>query len=159
MHWLFITLLLAGGCGRISFDKQSVVDAALADIADAALADAPVSIVPDAMEGCLVGGAEVGTFCWYMGANNESCDTVCALQSLVTADATRSYAGSDGTDENCNAVLDAFGISNAEFMQGGAGYGGGCTYNQNIDSRIRWIEPETLASAQDAVNAPACACE
>src|SRR5262249_43149969 len=42
-------------------------------------------------------GAVVGGFCWYKAANGVNCDATCAAAGRVYSDATRTYAGSDGT--------------------------------------------------------------
>lgn len=52
-------------------------------------------------------GQLVGGYCWYLGAVREDCDTTCANEGLTCDPATVSYAGSDGTLANCNAVLEA----------------------------------------------------
>jgi hypothetical protein len=54
-------------------------------------------------------GAIVGGFCWFKAANGANCDTTCAAAGRVYSDATRDYAGSNGTDANCGAVAAALG--------------------------------------------------
>ncbi len=167
---VFFALVLLAACGSESSseptDSGATVDATSSAPADAmpATADAAVALA-DAMAtspdggACPSGGAALGDSCWYLGGEGESCDTVCAGVALVATDATRTFAGSDGTDENCNAVLDALQVPNPGFVEGQAGYGGGCTYNQSFGSRIRWATPATANDAGDSSNAPACACE
>ena len=53
-------------------------------------------------------GTWVGGYCWYFGAEGESCTEVCASHDGYHK-ATRTYAGSDGTDSNCYTVLSALG--------------------------------------------------
>jgi len=53
-----------------------------------------------------IDGQVVGGFCWYLGTANQSCDTVCQDHGGYH-EATRFYAGSDGTTPNCTAVLNA----------------------------------------------------
>jgi hypothetical protein len=68
-------------------------------------------------------GTEVGGFCWYFGEENVSCNTVCATHGGYN-DATRTYAGSSGSPENCRRVLVALNIALDEFFetaQGGIG--------------------------------------
>lgn len=54
-------------------------------------------------------GVRVGPACWLFGTLGQSCATVCAGAGLVTDPATSTYAGSGGTDGQCNEVLDALG--------------------------------------------------
>jgi hypothetical protein len=54
-------------------------------------------------------GAIVGGFCWFKAADGANCDTTCAAAGRVYSDATRDYAGSNGTDANCGAVAAALG--------------------------------------------------
>jgi hypothetical protein len=65
--------------------------------------DTPIVPEVDPCAGTSVGGA-----CWYYGDIGESCEVVCALYGGYD-EATRTYAGSDGTDSNCSQVLDALG--------------------------------------------------
>jgi hypothetical protein len=60
---------------------------------------------PLACDGVIIGGN-----CWWFGQNNQSCDQVCSGKGGYN-DATRIYAGSGGTDANCNQVLQGLGIS------------------------------------------------
>lgn len=66
----------------------------------------------DSNNGC--GGVEVGGYCWYLGAEGKNCDQVCVSHGGYH-EATRTYAGSDGTDNNCIQVLDALGAPDGEF--------------------------------------------
>lgn len=54
---------------------------------------------PLACDGDVLGGA-----CWWFGGNGESCDEVCDGKGGYV-DATRTYAGSDGSDTNCGSVM------------------------------------------------------
>lgn len=64
------------------------------------------------------GGKSVGGYCWYLGAQNESCDTVCATRGGNTM-GTIQYTGSAGTDDNCIVVLNAVGAKTATFSPNG----------------------------------------
>lgn len=57
-------------------------------------------------------GAEVGGYRWYFGDPGMSCDATCASHGL-TCDiiGTRDFAGSGGTNVNCQNVMDALGIN------------------------------------------------
>jgi hypothetical protein len=70
-------------------------------------------------------GRTVGGFCWIVGASNTSCTSACASNSLTYHDATRTYAGSSGTDGNCQAVADAFSYPYTVFFGTGSS-GLGC---------------------------------
>jgi hypothetical protein len=58
-------------------------------------------------------GTQYGGYCWYTAGYNSnlSCNDVCAIHGGVN-DATRNFAGSAGTDENCSGVLTALGYPN-----------------------------------------------
>jgi len=58
-------------------------------------------------ETCPEQGVPVDGACWYYGSVSASCDAVCGSVGLSYDDATRTFAGSDGTYENCIAVKDA----------------------------------------------------
>ena len=105
--------------------------------------------------GCDEGGHLVGGYCWYVGFEAQSCTTVCASHGGYNS-ATLTYAGSAGTDQNCQNVLDAFGApasgmgapSSAAgcYMRGSPGIG-----------RMRGTTATTEgATAPDASRACAC---
>jgi hypothetical protein len=76
---------------------------------------------PGPAGGC--GGIQVAGACWYFGAENASCDMVCAPNGGYNP-ATRGYAGSDGSPGNCQNVLKALGVPLDNFYsttQGGLG--------------------------------------
>ena len=54
--------------------------------------------------------ATTGGFCWFLGADDVTCDAVCAIAGRAYDSATETYAGSGGSDANCIAVLDALGV-------------------------------------------------
>jgi hypothetical protein len=83
--------------------------------------------------------AQVGGFCWYIGASAEDCNTTCGDQGRVYDSATASYAGTGGSNEHCQAVLNALLDPDPGFLGagscgagigchlGGTGIGGRCT--------------------------------
>jgi hypothetical protein len=99
-------------------------------------------------------GASVGGACWYLGDPAESCDTVCAPHDGVMME-TRSYAGSDGTQPNCWAVLDALGDSSIPFGDSPNAPGLGCYVE--LGERVRCTYPTTAAATYPSVRR-ACAC-
>ncbi len=61
---------------------------------------------------CDNGGVIVGGYCWYLGAYEQSCTDVCAgVGKTVDITGTKDYAGSGGTDANCQSVASGFGIN------------------------------------------------
>jgi hypothetical protein len=111
--------------------------------------------------GCaLLGGAGVGGFCWFAGGFLDTCDGACAAQGLAYDDAgTRGYAGSDGTNAHCVAVLDALGLgAGAVSDNPGCGTGIGCALALGDLGRVRCTPTPTTASAASGPAARACAC-
>jgi len=73
--------------------------------------------------------ATTGGFCWFLSVAGDDCDTTCAAVDRLYDEATRSYAGSDGTDANCQAVATALG-GGAFLTSQSLGRGGlGCVIN------------------------------
>jgi hypothetical protein len=56
---------------------------------------------------CAGGGDLVGGFCWFPGGAGASCNSVCGAMGMTCDPATEAYAGSGGTEANCQAVVDA----------------------------------------------------
>lgn len=54
-------------------------------------------------------GVSVGGYCWYLGAVGQSCTQVCSSRGGVNIAGTRNYAGSGGTNAQCQSVLNALG--------------------------------------------------
>lgn len=115
----------------------------------------------DTETGSSGGGVELGGAYWYYAADvNVSCETVCASHGGYD-EATGSFAGSGGTNEDCGAVLDAVGapatvtdVSNT--VPGSVGIG--CAFMPNLIMRVR----DKAATTADAVNVWArrvCACK
>lgn len=116
-------------------------------------ADCPVSC----------GGVEVGGYCWYASALSQNCTDTCAAEGLsCDLTGTRDYAGSGGTDANCDAVMDALGIymGSATFSGSALGsYTGGCLGFDAFGSpqRHRYGNSATTCSA-GGTQQRACAC-
>lgn len=75
----------------------------------------------DAPAGCQ--GTEVGGYCWYFGGDSVSCRDVCGAHGGYD-EATHTFAGSDGSPDNCRAVIEGLGIPMDAFYetrQGGIG--------------------------------------
>jgi len=45
--------------------------------------------------------------CWFQAGFGQDCDDFCSAMGRTYDDATRTYAGSDGTDAGCEAVGNA----------------------------------------------------
>ncbi|MCZ6568836.1 MAG: hypothetical protein O7B23_01605 [Deltaproteobacteria bacterium] len=108
----------------------------------------------------------VGGACWFLGASEESCDTVCADAGLAYDPATETYAGSGGTLLQCHAVLDALGQTSPPLGEFGdadcsliGAPGMGCSLDNFSDLRGRCTSPATTSSAGFAGFERACACQ
>ena len=110
--------------------------------------------VATSLRGCVtVGGA-----CWDLGALGDSCDDTCNALGLAYDDATRTYAGADGTLANCTAVLDAIGaVGGVPFDVPFCADGVGCV-KDIFDNRGRCTDGVTNSSASSAELFRACAC-
>ena len=113
-------------------------------------------------------GQPVGNFCWFLGASGADCDATCAAQGLVYDAATATYAGSAGTNANCEAVLTALGPMGTVFdisfsvVFGGAPIGLGCSggYLCTLECDqllLRDTDPTTSEAASPGF-LRACAC-
>lgn len=113
--------------------------------------DAPGIATEETCAGDVVGG-----FCWYL-ASGVSCDSICSTNGGYN-EATRTYAGSDGTDANCEEVADVLGMSgtNVTVVDAGVGSDGwGCISDNG--SRLRHERPTNSTAASSGVER-ACAC-
>ncbi len=98
-----------------------------------------------------LGGVEFGGACWfYAGVDNTGCDTTCTNVGLGYDEATRTFAGSDGTGQNCLDVMTALG----ELLQTGdlssnCAEGFGCYNNVGapLPTTNRCTDPATTAAA------------
>jgi hypothetical protein len=92
-------------------------------------------------------GREVGGFCWYFGEENASCNAVCAAHAGYH-EATRTYAGSDGSAGNCRTVLTALNIPLDDFFETAQG-GLGCFALQTTSGNYHgyWDTQPTTAAA------------
>ena len=110
---------------------------------------------PSCTDGFALGGA-----CWFTGSElGQSCDQVCAGEGLVYDEATRTVAGSDGTDANCQALLDGFAFPSP--WAGSADcdvYGVGCSSMPIEFVSGRCATPPTTADASHPSVVRFCAC-
>lgn len=101
---------------------------------------------------CTCAGAAVGGYCWYLGAASASCDTVCASRGGCNLTGIKDYAGSSGSDANCEAVLTALGKPGTPFASSLNGVG--CIY---LGANIRDSFTTTCAATNGSAER-ACAC-
>ena len=93
-------------------DEPDVADDAATDALDAdssAEAEAEAEAEADTPPGPCAGRA-VGGACWYLSAEERNCDDACSSHGGYN-EATRTYAGSSGTNANCDEALDALGVA------------------------------------------------
>jgi hypothetical protein len=104
-------------------------------------------------------GTWVGGYCYWLGADGQSCDAVCAAQGWIYDEATRAHSGSDATDTACIVTLDALGAPSLSFELGTCGGGFGCIAAPDIGlgARVRCPEPTTGGASMAGVHR-ACAC-
>ena len=127
------SVLLVGGAVSLAFDNRTLV-------------------MHDFAGGC--DGTDVSGYCWYLGSVSQSCATVCGSHGGYNI-ATRDFAGSGGTDENCRVVLAALGATgDAVTTEANTA---GCYYNSSKAGRRRGTDA-TSDSASDANTERACAC-
>jgi cysteine-rich repeat protein len=109
-------------------------------------------------------GAWVGGACWFLGDAGASCAETCAGAGLGYDDATRTVAGSSGTNASCTSVLSALGFVVGSAQTRMCDTGIGC-FGQALLSPLplasagRCTGPPTDAESAPPANAKrACAC-
>lgn len=92
-------------------------------------------------------GTEAGGYCWYFGSENLSCSDVCSSHGGYN-EATRTYAGSDGSPGNCKNIITALNIAQDDFFETAQG-GLGCFAIQTTSGNYYgyWDEQPTTADA------------
>lgn len=103
-------------------------------------------------------GVQVGGSCWFLGGDGLDCEVTCATVGLVYDDATRTFAGSGGTDANCSAVMDALGTAPGAASGGACGPALGCNTDTPGSFVLRCTSPDTTSSAAALGFRRACAC-
>jgi len=106
---------------------------------------------------CDTGGHYVGGYCWYEGLEGQNCTTVCAAGARggYNADGTLGFAGSGGTDANCQLVLDEFGYTSPVATTIANAFG--CSRNTATSVNRRGTVA-TTESSSDASYRRMCAC-
>ncbi|MCB0376940.1 MAG: hypothetical protein KDD33_00480 [Bdellovibrionales bacterium] len=102
-------------------------------------------------------GTLYGGYCWYHGSSNQSCTTVCSTHGGYNS-ATLTYAGSSGSNTNCQNVMNAMGADGSTVFSSNWGLGLGC-FNSTDASGTRYRDSAaTTAAGQSAAALRACAC-
>lgn len=108
-------------------------------------------------------GLLVEDYCWYLGAQGQSCDVVCASHGGYD-EATRTYAGSEGSNSNCYTVLAAVGapVGYSDNVTTESNWAGlGCCY-WYYNERARWTRDD-LSPTNSRASYPTihriCACK
>ena len=110
---------------------------------------------------CVSGGKRVGGVCWYFAdVQTENCNDVCAGVGRTYDDATRTFAGSDGTLANCEAVFYTGVIQVIATDATNCSTARGCVYvgQDGYFEVHRCITPTTTAEATGGGYLRACAC-
>jgi hypothetical protein len=128
---------------------------------DAALIQATITTHTNAIEAALdpcSAGQIVGGFCWLLGNAGLSCDTVCTSVGKTCDPATISYAGSGGSDANCQAVLNALGVAGPLTLPSDpCSPAVGCSFD-GTSITTRCATPTTTCNAAAYPLLRACAC-
>lgn len=100
-------------------------------------------------------GVQVGGYCWYYGALGENCYSVCTAHGGCDLNGILNYAGSNGSDANCVAVMDALGAPGGTVTSSSTAVG--CEYRTSSSSRRR-ATSTTSCVAAGASSYIACSC-
>ena len=102
---------------------------------------------------------DVDGVCWYLAPVGQSCDDACAGGTRGGYNAaTLTYAGSDGTNANCESVLDALGAPGTAVTDLAFNKGVGCFAYPVNSLRYRDTGAATTGAATYSVYSRACAC-
>jgi len=131
----------------------AAVSAALILVSCTPAPPAPEEFNCETAGGAIAEGSEA---CWFAGGGGESCDQICAYKGLTYDDRTAGFAGSEGTNENCLAVLDALQLGEGDvYNQSGGGFG--CI---NVPTTGRFRDPTTTVAYLSNIKAErSCACK
>lgn len=133
-----------------SNDDEAAVEATIATCMD----DVVAGLAPTPP----CAGVELGGACWFLSPMGDDCDATCQAFGLNYDEATRTFAGSDGTNANCEAVMNALGAegSGAPFENNACPGGFGCV--SEFGDRHRCTDPATDFAATDSSLFRMCAC-
>jgi hypothetical protein len=143
-------------CAEFAGDEQQNDSLTMKRTSAPAPPACPVTECPD----FFIPPVEVAGACWYQ-APDTSCGAICNFVGLRYSEATRTFAGSDGTEANCDAVLAAFGggggATDADCESVGLS-GLGCFVGTEFPLTARCVVPPTTAAASETGAIRACAC-
>ena len=101
-------------------------------------------------------GSKLGTHCWYIGLDGESCTTVCSTHGGYNS-GTLTYAGSAGTLVNCQALVDIFDAGSSAVDDAACTDAFGCCITGS-STDTRCTGAATTAGAAAAGTLRVCAC-
>ena len=102
-------------------------------------------------------GVELGGACWYLGTPGQSCNDVCDGAGRTYDTATGTFAGAEGSNENCAAVLAAFELGPLDEPDAPCAVGLGCAIGDDGFS-FRCGLGTTSPSASVSITRRLCAC-
>jgi hypothetical protein len=103
---------------------------------------------------CDAGGTFINGACWYLGALNETCDTVCTSHTSYNT-TTQYYGGSSGTNAECQLLMDTMGVPGTG-APATIAQSWGCHYH-STNGRYRGTSA-TSSSTRNASVQRICAC-
>jgi hypothetical protein len=103
-------------------------------------------------------GVELGGACWYLGTPGQSCNDVCDGVGRTYDPATGTFAGAEGSNENCAAVLAAFELGPLDEPDAPCAVGLGCAIGDDGVSFRCGLGRTTSPSASVSITRRLCAC-
>ena len=104
---------------------------------------------------CPSSGYLENSSCWYIGNTSESCNTVCSNLSLSYDIATRNYAGSSGSNANCDSIMVGLGIGGSSTTTIFSNRG--CQFRPSNNTRRRGTNTTSSSSSSSSYRR-VCAC-
>jgi hypothetical protein len=102
-------------------------------------------------------GVSLGGYCWYASSPGASCDSACSTHGGCNLTGTSNYAGSGGSNANCQAVLNALGLGSGSVSNPFFSQPRGCWSSSSSNSRFRDTSSTTCAATSSSAQR-ACAC-
>lgn len=113
-------------------------------------------------------GVPAANVCWFYGALNESCAGVCQAQGLAYSEKNETFAGSTGTDANCQGIIEALVAAGENIPDDPGGVNGdtfgggrGCYTTDIVAFGHQWFRDQdpSRAEARQARSQRVCGCE
>jgi hypothetical protein len=111
---------------------------------------------------CPAGSLSYEGSCWLLGALGSDCDAACATLGLTYDTATMTIAGSAGTNDDCLALLYAFGAPGGDLDNAGGlctDAPAGCMVLPEFGWRSRCGTPATTSTYSHPDARRVCACQ